>query len=342
LAVLAAVAFGATTPVVSAAAKVASPFTISSLLYAGASFAAFLLGRRPDPKEAPLRAAHLPRLAAIAVLGACVAPVALAWGLARTGATTGALLLNFEALFTVLLARAVYHEPIGRRVALALVATTIAGTALAFQSRGAEGILRPLGALAIGLATFAWAADNTLTRRLADVRPLSVVAAKGALGALLTTSIALAMRAQWPGVGLGLGLMVAGAAGYGASLVLYLRAQRILGAGRTGSLFALAPFVGAGIAAVVERTTPTASHGLAGLLFGIAVVLHGTERHAHAHRHAPEAHEHAHRHDDGHHDHAHAPGHGSADEHSHPHEHTELAHTHDHTPDLHHEHTHET
>ena len=98
LAVVAAVAFGATTPVVSAAAKVASPFTVAALLYAGAAGGAWILRRRAPSGDPPLRRSNAPRIAVVALLGACVAPIALGWGLARTGATTGALLLNLEVL----------------------------------------------------------------------------------------------------------------------------------------------------------------------------------------------------------------------------------------------------
>lgn len=341
LAVLAAVAFGATTPVVWAAAKIASPFTVATLLYAGAAAGAATgawgLRRRAASSEPPMRRAHAPRVAAVSLLGACVAPIALGWGLARTGATTGALMLNLEALFTVLLARVVYREPIGGRVALALAATTAAGTALALhEGAGAAGGV--LGAIAIAVATLAWAADNTLMRRLADVEPLAVVTAKGAIGAGASVVLALATGARWPPVPLALGVLVAGVLGYGASLLLYLRAQRVLGAGRTGALFAIAPFVGALIAVFVEGKAPTAAHAVAAVLFGLAVWLHATERHMHPHRHAREDHEHAHRHDDGHHDHVHEPA--LVGEHSHAHRHEPLDHTHDHTPDLHHEHAH--
>ena len=57
----------------------------------------------------------------IALLGAALAPALLAWGLQRVPGMAAALMLNFEAVFTVLLARAVWREPLGRRVAVRLV-----------------------------------------------------------------------------------------------------------------------------------------------------------------------------------------------------------------------------
>lgn len=339
LALLAAVAFGATAPMLSRLGAGSSPFTVATLLYAGAAAfagAASLLSPQHG-KEAPLRRAQLPRVFLVAVLGAGVAPVALAWGIVRTGATTGTLLLNLEAVFTVLLARFVYREPVGRRVAWALAAMLVGGMSLTVGTFGEAGV-DARGVIAVGLATLAWAADSTLTRALADTRPLSVVGGKATMGACVTALVAAWTRARWPTIGASLGLIGCGALGYGASLVLYLRAQRLMGAGRTGSIFAVAPFIGAALASVVARTLPTPFMVLGAGLFGLGVYLHATERHAHRHRHAPLTHEHAHVHDDGHHEHVHE---GTVTgEHSHVHSHVALEHEHDHAPDLHHEHDH--
>ena len=52
---------------------------------------------------------------------AIAAPVALAWGLQHTSGVVASLLLSLEAVFTVLLARAIWSEPIGVRVAKLMV-----------------------------------------------------------------------------------------------------------------------------------------------------------------------------------------------------------------------------
>ena len=102
-----------------------------------------------------------------ALIGGALAPTLLAWGLHRSGPTIGALLLNLEAVFTVLLARAVFHEPIGPRVALAVLAMLAGGVGLTLDawSDSSWGLL---GVAAVAAATAAWATDNTLTRPLED------------------------------------------------------------------------------------------------------------------------------------------------------------------------------
>jgi hypothetical protein len=164
------------------------------------------------------------------------------------------------------------------------------------------------------------------------------VAGKGALGALLTGGLALAFGEPAPGAAAVAALLACGATGYGLSLRLYLRAQRQIGAARTGSIFALAPFVGAALGwALGERALGPLTLGASGL-FGLGVYLHVTERHAHPHLHPPLLHEHPHRHDDGHHDHVH--DHPVVGEHTHLHAHDALEHTHEHAPDFHHDHAH--
>jgi drug/metabolite transporter (DMT)-like permease len=340
----AAVAFGTTTPIVAWSGRGVGPLTTAALLYLGATVVAVIMlvaGRAQAGGGASLHRRDLPRLFAIAIAGAAIAPSLLAWGLQRAGATVGSLLLNLEAVFTVGLARAVFHEPIGRRVALAVVAMAAGGAALAFEvsadpAFGAGAGL--LGGLAVAGATLGWAVDNTLTLPLAKRDPLHVVAAKSSLGAALTVALAALAGEPLPAIGAALVLLACGATGYGLSLRLYLLAQRAIGAGRTGSVFALAPFLGAAIAIAAGERGATWWTLIAAVLFGIGVYLHLTERHAHPHVHEPVEHDHAHRHDDGHHEHRHDPP--VAGEHSHVHQHERVEHSHEHAVDLHHVHTH--
>jgi drug/metabolite transporter (DMT)-like permease len=342
-AVLAALTFGITTPLVELAGRGVGPFSTSTLLYGGACLSGWLLGRAGRRTSAPrLGRAQLPRLALIAFFGAAVAPTLLAWGLQHAGATVGSLLLNLEAVFTVLLARAFYREPIGARLALALSLMVLAGALLTLDAARAVA-WSALGALAVGGATVAWALDNTLTRPLAQQDPLSVVTAKAALGAALTCLLAIAFHEPVPRAGRALALLACGATGYGLSLRLYLLAQRRIGAARTGSIFALAPFVGAAVAWLLGARSAGLFTAVSAGLFGVGVFLQLTERHRHRHLHEPIEHEHPHRHDDGHHDHLHDPSLPPpvGGEHTHRHRHGHLEHEHEHAPDLHHSHRHD-
>jgi len=337
LAGLAAVAFGITTPVVAWAGSDTGPLTTAALLYGGAAAAAVFLQRFVRRDEARIRRADAPRLVAIALVGGAMAPVLLAWGLQRAGATAGALLLNLEAVFTVLLARAFFHEPIGRRVAVAVACMAAGGVALTLDA-SEGGRFGALGVVVVVGATAAWAADNTLTRPLAERDPFQVILVKGSLGAAVTALLALMRGESLPPAPHTAALLACGATGYGASLYLYLLAQRRIGAGRTGSVFALAPFIGAALAWSLGDRHAGSFALVAGGLFAFGVYLHITEKHSHRHVHESAEHEHTHRHDDGHHTHTHEPP--FVGEHSHPHRHDRVEHEHEHAPDIHHGHTH--
>jgi drug/metabolite transporter (DMT)-like permease len=334
LALISALAFGIATPLVQRLGQGVGSFATAALLYGGAAAVGFASRSR---NEAQLRRVHVGRVLVIAVLGGGLAPAALAWGLARTNGTAASLMLNLEAVFTIALARVIYEEHVGRRVALAAALLVIGGALLVFDHGASEDATRALGLVAVAVASLGWALDNALAKPLAQLDPAAVVAGKASVGAALSTCVALALGEPWPALLPLVGLVVVGATGYGLSLRLYLKAQRELGAGRTASVFASAPFCGAALAwALGERAGPIAI--LAGVVMVVGLVLHLTERHEHEHEHHVVEHEHAHRHDDGHHDHVHEPM--PEGDHTHVHHHRELVHRHPHVPDLHHGHGH--
>jgi drug/metabolite transporter (DMT)-like permease len=187
-------------------------------------------------------------------------------------------------------------------------------------------------------ATISWAVDNTLSRALADIDPGRVVLGKATMGAICSFLIAMTNGETALSWSAGWGLFLIGAIGYGLSLRFYLLAQRALGAARTGSLFATAPFIGAVIAfGLGERGFSLWLFGGAALMVAGAM-LHILERHEHKHGHEALEHEHAHTHDDGHHIHPHVQI--TVESHSHRHQHEPMIHRHAHTPDLHHIHKH--
>lgn len=336
LASLAAVLFGISTPLVQKLGLGLGPFTTATLLYAGAALIGYLT-RQPVEKEARLLRSDAPRLLAVAVFGAVIGPVAMAWGLQRTSGTGASLMLTLEALFTAVLAWRFYGETMDRRVGLALLLLLAGGVVLVLD-RGQGGGSQMLGLLAVMLATAAWGMDNSLSRPLSDKDPGQVVMAKAVIGVLLTLCLAVLSGEPLPTLGSGLGLLAVGATGYGLSLHCYLLAQRAFGAARTGSVFAFAPFIGATLAFLLGDRSGGWGLALGGLLMLAGILVHLAESHVHEHEHEAMEHEHAHRHDDGHHDHVHEPM--PVGPHSHSHRHEPLRHKHAHVPDLHHSHGH--
>ena len=336
LALLSAVLFGASIPLVQRMGVNVGAWMTAALLYAGATAAGFVL-RSAVGKDAALQRKHWLRLFLVSLFGAVLGPAALAWGLQHTSAMSASLMLTLEAVFTLLLSFLLYRETIDRRVGLAIALLSVGGMLLVLDG-AKHGPIRVIGLLAVMAATASWGLDNALSRVLADLDPGQVILSKAAIGAACSLLLAAATEQTSLSLAAGVSLFLIGASGYGLSLRFYLLAQRTFGAARTGSVFAAAPFVGAGVAfALGERNFSLSLLGGAALMIA-GVLLHISEQHEHEHEHDALEHEHAHSHDDGHHNHIHIPM--SAGMHSHLHTHEPVRHSHPHAPDLHHVHPH--
>jgi drug/metabolite transporter (DMT)-like permease len=319
------------------------PWLLAGLLYLGAGLALALvrvggaLSGESRSGEAPIARRDWPWLGAAIAAGGVVSPVLLAFGLAWGPAAAAALLLSLEGGLTALLARLVFREHLGPRVAAGAVVVS-AGAILLAVSSGESPRLTG-SSLLVGGACLAWAVDNNLTRKVSAADPVQIVALKGLLAGVTNVAIAFAGGARLPSARAVVAALGVGALGYGLSLVLYILALRHLGAGRTAGYFSTAPFLGA-VGAVLGLGEPlTPGFVVAGLLMGAGVWLHLTERHGHAHQH--DAIGHAHRHDhDPHHRHGHEPAVPAHVPHSHWHVHAAARHAHTHWPDLHHRHDH--
>ncbi len=336
LALLAAILFGVSTPLVQHFGAGLGPFTTAALLYAGCAGVAIVL-RRPGSREARLRRADAPRLIAMACLGAVIGPVALAWGLQNTSGASASMLLTLEAVFTAVMAWYLYRETLDRRVVAAMTLLTAGGAVLVI-GQGLAGQAQMLGLLAILAATAAWGVDNALSRGVADRDPGTVVLVKALLGCTATSLLACMFEESAPSWAAATALLTVGATGYGLSLRFYLLAQRAFGAARTGSVFAFAPFIGALGALLLGDGSASLNLLSGGVLMVAGVLLHMMESHDHDHAHGALAHEHAHDHDDGRHSHTHEVM--PSRSHSHADVHAPVRHAHAHVPDAHHQHAH--
>ncbi|HZP19885.1 MAG TPA: EamA family transporter [Bauldia sp.] len=337
-ALLSALAFGVSAP----AAKLLlgrglDPFILAGLLYlgSGCGLAVLWAFRRRSSEEAPLRVGDIPRLLLITMFGGVLGPLLLMLGLAATPAGTAALLLNTEAVATMLIAWLIYREATDARLVAGALAILGGAVLLAWSGPGG---FSP-GALAVIGACIAWGIDNNLTRQLASRDPLQIAAVKGAVAGPVNLAIGMLAGHLVPAssdlaIALALGFV-----SYGVSLVLFILALRHVGTARTGAYFATAPFIGAGLAVAFLGEPVTGRFALAAALIGIGVYLHLSEVHEHEHEHDAQFHDHRHVHD-AHHQHAHGPEDPRGEPHSHPHRHPRLKHSHRHYPDLHHGHRH--
>jgi len=338
-ALLAAVLFGLSAPIAKILLGNLSPQFLAGLLYLGSGIGLTIVAsvRSTRPQRVPgLHSADLPFLAGAIAFGGIAAPILLMFGLLRTPASSASLLLNLEAVFTALIAWAVFHENINLRIAAGLVAIFAGGVVLSWQH--SFELTAVAGPFAIVGACLCWGVDNNLTQRISAADPLLIASIKGLTSGSINTLIAFFLG-QWHYTVAMWGALALGFVSYGLSLVLYIRALRELGTARAGNYFSVAPFVGAVAGVILLREPITLGLATAGSLMGLGVWLHITETHEHRHVHEPMTHEHMHVHDE-HHQHAHSPDDPAGEPHTHVHRHERLEHTHPHYPDIHHRHPH--
>jgi drug/metabolite transporter (DMT)-like permease len=248
----------------------------------------------------------------------------------------GSLLLNLEALFTMLLAVVFFKEHLGRRALLAALLILAGAVVLRVDAGAVEG--QALGIALVIAACACWAIDNNLTQRLSTRDPFAIVQVKTLVAGSTNLVIALVAGNAVPAATVVGGALLLGSLSYGLSVVLDAYALRLIGAAREAAYFATAPFLGV-LGSVLLLGESLGGFEVAALAaMGAGVVLLLREKHSHRHRHAPMRHDHVHEHDE-HHAHGHGPDVPSGP-HSHWHEHSALEHDHPHLPDVHHRHRH--
>jgi drug/metabolite transporter (DMT)-like permease len=339
-----ALAFAASVPAGKLLLRNIPPLALSGGLYlaAGLLCSALLLataGRRGNA-ENRVQGGEWRWLAAAVGVGGVLGPLLLFQGLRQSSGYVAALLLNFEAVFTVVLGAIFSRERVGPRGVRGIALVIIGAALLSVAGGPAGGATKPLGAALVVGACGCWALDNNLTQRVSIRDARQIVAIKGCVGGAASLLLAAGFRqfSGWAPASV-LAVALVGAVSYGLSIVLFIRGLRTLGVIHTGALFALAPGFAAMLSWAILREPIPLWGWLALLGMTDGALLLSTDVHEHEHTHEALEHQHEHEHDE-HHQHEHTPEELARVPHSHWHRHEPVTHTHAHTHDVHHRHPH--
>ena len=228
---------------------------MAAFLYLGAGAGLFLIGlfQRATGKksrEQPLTRRELPFTVGMVVLD-IAAPIFLMLGLQRTTAANAALLNNFEIVATTLIALALFREAVSKRLWCAVTLVTLASLILSFEDKSSFSFSR--GSLYVLLACVCWGFENNCTRKLSSKNPLEIVVIKGFGSGLGSLVVALLSGESFPKLTDVLCALLLGFVAYGLSIYFYIYAQRDLGAAKTSTYYAAAPFVGAALSLLIFR-----------------------------------------------------------------------------------------
>ena len=275
LALLAALLYAIHSPLSKLLLADVSPTMMASFLYLGAGVGLFgvglvrrLSGRKT--KEQPITAKELPYTVAMILLD-IAAPVFLMIGLTKTTAANASLLNNFEIVATSVIAWVVFREVISLRLWLAIALVTLSSAILSFEDVSSFSF--SYGSLFVLLACVCWGFENNCTRKLSSKDPLEIVVIKGFGSGIGALGLAFAVGEQLPSPGYILCALALGCVAYGLSIYCYIYAQRDLGAAKTSTYYAVAPFVGAALSFLLFWNLPTLSFLVAATIMALGTYL---------------------------------------------------------------------
>ena len=272
-ALLAAVLYAVNAPVSKLLLRQVPATVMAVLLYLGAGAGVFLMGAAQraagrEKQERPLTRKELPYTVGMVALD-IAAPIFLMVGLTRTTAANASLLNNFEIVATSIIALVVFREAISKRLWLAIALVTASSLLLSFEDMSSLSF--SWGSLFVLLACVCWGFENNCTRMLSSKDPMEIVVIKGFGSGLGSLVIALALGERLPGALLCLCALALGFVAYGLSIYFYIYAQRHLGAAKTSTYYAAAPFVGAGLSMVIFWEAPSGTY-----IAALVIMLAGT------------------------------------------------------------------
>lgn len=259
-AILAAALYAISTPVSKLLLNEMDPTILAGLLYLGAGAGMLViglveygLGHRQEERK--LERSDLPYIIGMVALD-IAAPICLLAGLNRTNASTAALLNNFEIVATALIALALFKEKITGKLWCAIILVTASSIMLSIED--VSSIKLSPGSLLILLACVCWGLENNCTRKLSAKNPIHIVTIKGFGSGAGALGIGLAAGNMLPDAGAVLLSLLLGFVAYGLSIFFYIYAQRDLGAAKTSTFYAAAPFVGTLLSLVFLGEHPNA------------------------------------------------------------------------------------
>lgn len=346
MALLSALLFGASAPLIKMILGEIDPVPLAAFLYLGSGFGLIIFKliiskiKKEVVNEASLKKTDLPWLVGAIIFGGVLAPIVLMISLKNTPASTASLLLNFECVATTIIALVFFKENIGKQILGAVGLITLASIILSWNSSNQWGF--SIASLGIIFACFCWGIDNNFTRNISAKDPFSIVIIKGIAAGLFSLFLSIIMGSSIPNFRIVVIVMLIGFLCYGVSIVLFVFAMRAMGSARTSALFGAAPFIGAILSFVLLGDIPNTMVIIAFPIMITGTILLLKENHNHVHRHEPVVHEHRHNHCDNHHNHEHKEivGFDPKLEHTHIHAHELQEHSHPHSPDIAHRHSH--
>lgn len=280
-AILAAALYAVNIPVSKLLLHHVSPMMLAAFLYIGAGFGMLLLlavrkSLHLQNGEAKLSRKDLPFTAAMVILD-IAAPIFLMFGLETTAAANASLLNNLEIVATALIAMLFFREKVDKRLWTAIILVTIACALLTIDD--ASSLSFSAGSLLVLAACICWGLENNCTRNISDKDPMEIVVIKGFGSGCGALCIALCAGNTFFDMKYLPAILFLGFVAYGLSIFFYTYAQRGIGAAKTSTFYAVAPFIGMLLSFIFLGEKLTAIFAVALVIMIIGAYLAATIKH---------------------------------------------------------------
>lgn len=278
-AILAAILYAINSPISKILLEKIPATIMAAFLYLGAGIGLFIIGliqkkTGKAQKELPLTKKELPYTIGMVALD-IAAPIFLMLGLTRTTAANASLLNNFEIVATSIIALCIFKEAISKRLWISITLVTLASIILSVEDVSSFSF--SFGSLFVLFACICWGFENNCTRMLSSKNPLQIVIIKGFGSGLGSLIIAFISGETITNILYILIALVLGFVAYGLSIFFYIYAQRDLGAAKTSTYYAVAPFIGVALSLIIFKEIPTISFIIALLIMIIGTYLASTD-----------------------------------------------------------------
>ena len=279
IAILAAALYALNSPLSKLLLSTVSSTVMAGLLYLGAGVGLLIVriiqkGMHIENKEKRLEREDLPYTVAMVLLD-IAAPIFLMIGLAHTTAENASLLNNFEIVATSMIALLIFNEKVSKRLWIAIILVTISSIILSVEDAGS--LQFSAGSIFVLLACVCWGFENNCTRKLSEKDPLQIVVVKGFGSGLGALAIAFVIGEHLPEFRYMISAMLVGFVAYGLSIFFYIHAQRFLGAAKTSTYYAVAPFIGVGLSLLIFQEIPPISFWVALVIMAAGTYMASTE-----------------------------------------------------------------
>lgn len=255
------------------------PTFMASFLYLGAGIGMFFVfiikNKNRSQDESKLTKQDLPFTVGMIILD-IAAQILLMIGLTKTTSANASLLNNFEIVATSLIAFIIFKEAISRRVFLAISLITISSILISVEDLNSLSFT--MGSIFVLLACICWGLENNCTRKLSVKDPLEIVIVKGLGSGTGCLLIALIIGEHVNNISYIIEALLLGFISYGLGILLYIYAQRYLGAAKTSAYYAISPFIGVLLSLIIFREFPSFVFIIALFIMIIGAYLASTDR----------------------------------------------------------------